>query len=309
LLSWISTCSYAFGYKPLFLIARLQDGDILAGLPLLEETGPLSHVFRKYHSMPWGCYGSVVARDDLEPSIASGLVTHLLSFLEHQPAYRATLVDFSGTGSDFAKHASRRIDTFTHILALDRPPEEIYDRFDYSIKKNIRKAQRSNVVVRDAQTIDDVDIYFEMTQAIASKYGRPSYSRELFRGVFQLMVPRGEARFTLAFRDDQPLAGTMHLVDKRQIFNWLTASYPDGLEYRPNDALDSSMIEWASRKGLKAYNFGGSPPDAPGLIKFKEKWGAGKKTVSIYEIEKIPVPLRIAQRGKLLVTRRGTRSS
>jgi CelD/BcsL family acetyltransferase involved in cellulose biosynthesis len=301
MLSWISACSLTFGYKSLFLLARLQNGDILAGLPFLEETGLLSRVFRKYHSLPWGCYGSVIARDGLEPSISSSLLTHLLSVLAQQHAYRATVVDFSGNGRYLAKYASRRIDTFTHVLMLDRPPEEIYDRFDYSIKKNIRKAQRSNVVVRDANTLDEVDIYYNMTQAIARKYARPSYSRELFRRIFQLMVPRGEARITLAFHNDKPLAGALHIISKRQIFNWLTASYPDDLGYRPNDALDSFMIEWASRNGLEAYNFGGSPLNAAGLIRFKEKWGACKKTYTVYEIENMPKSLMLIQRSKALL--------
>jgi CelD/BcsL family acetyltransferase involved in cellulose biosynthesis len=300
LLSWISAWSQAFGFKPLFLVVRRENGDIVAGLPVLEELRLNVPIFREYHSLPWGCYGSVVVRDGIDASVCSSLLMRFLSLVKGRHVYRTTMVDFTGTGRFLADYASKTTKVFTHVLPLDRPFEEIYANYDYTIKKNIAKSKRNNVVVRDVRTLDEVDDYYDMTCAIAKKYDRPAYSRELFRSIYRFMVPRGEARFTLAFHDDKPLAGALHIIGHGQIFNWLTASYADGLEYRPNDALDSFMIEWASRNGVKSYNFGGSPSDATGLIRFKEKWGARKKSYQVYEIEGMPKMVKAIRRARVL---------
>jgi lipid II:glycine glycyltransferase (peptidoglycan interpeptide bridge formation enzyme) len=74
------------------------------------------------------------------------------------------------------------------------------------------------------------------------------------------------------------------LVKGGHVFNWLTVSKAEFLDHRPVELIDASVIEWAVKNGNSVYNFGASPPDAVGLIKFKEKWGAKKHSYKTYTI-------------------------
>jgi lipid II:glycine glycyltransferase (peptidoglycan interpeptide bridge formation enzyme) len=180
--------------------------------------------------------------------------------------------------------AARRVSAFAHVLSLAGPLQSIEDRYDYSIKKNLRTAAKNGVVVRDARTVDDVDAYYELTQAVAVKYGRSSYSRDLFHTIFRRMVRSGEATITLAVVGDQPASGAVHVMTKDHVFNWLTASHPDLLPSRPNEAVIAHAIRSAVERKSVTYNLGASPATADGLIRFKEKWGALRHDYSTYEI-------------------------
>jgi hypothetical protein len=282
--SWITVLSLTFGYKPLYLVAREADGTIVAGMPILERRF-FYGILREYHSLYGGSYGSVILRKDCDEKISVEILTYFLQLLKSQNVSRAYVVDFNDTGSYLAKFTSNIQEVFTHILALDRPLEVICSNYHYSTRKNIKKAERNNIIVRDIEELDEVDVYYKITQAVAQKYKREAYSRELFFNIYKFMVPRGEAKFSLTYRDGQPLSGALHLLANGHIFNWLMPSYPDYLEYRPNEALVFSVIDWALKNGGKIYNFGGSPPDAAGLIRFKENWGTKKKLYRLYELD------------------------
>lgn len=280
--SWMAVSSLTHQYKPLYLIASYKDGTILAGMPIIERHS-LKGILRSYNSLPNGSYGSVILRQDADPYISKMLLSHFVKFLNRWNVTNSIIVDFNNTNTYLSTIGFNTRKAFTHVLDLNQPIEEIHNRYDYSIRKNIEKAKRNGIIVRDIDTLDGIGEYYKITNAVAKKYNIEPYPKEFFINVFKFMVPRSEAKFSLTFRGEQPLSGAMHLISKGHIFNWLMPSYPEFLEYRPNEALISHMIDWAFEKKIEIYNFGGSPSDATGLIKFKEKWGTKKKEYNIYE--------------------------
>jgi CelD/BcsL family acetyltransferase involved in cellulose biosynthesis len=282
--SWIIAWSKTFKERPLYLVARDRTRKVLAGMPLLEsrdERGLLS----AYHSLPWNCYGSAILRDGADPFASEKVIDSFQKLIQQWNVSRAVVVDFHNMAPTLSKYPTKCVPVVAHVLPLTAPLESIEANYDHSIRKNLRTAARNGVVVRDATSHEDVDLYYELTQAVADKYKRPPYPRELFHNIFQEMVPRGEAKLPLAFRGDDPLSGAIHVMTQSHVFNWLTASNPKHLEYRPNEAVISSMIRWAVQRGSTVYNLGASPADAEGLIRFKEKWGAKKHAYTIYEID------------------------
>ena len=61
----------------------------------------------------------------------------------------------------------------------------------------------------------------------------------------------------------------------RQLAPSREASWP----LRPNNFLVASLLETLCQAGYNEYNFGASPSDASGLIRFKEGWGARPRPV------------------------------
>jgi hypothetical protein len=56
--------------------------------------------------------------------------------------------------------------------------------------------------------------------------------------------------------------------------NWLPVSIESSWPLRPNNFLIARTLETLCQAGYLEYNFGASPHDAAGLIRFKEGWGA-----------------------------------
>jgi hypothetical protein len=282
--NWVTASALTYGFKPLYLIARTQNGTILAGMPILQAH---SHkgMLHGYHSLLGGSYGAVIIREDTDHDISKKILTHFVDLLKRWNVTKAIVVDFNNTSSFLSKCGFNTRVVFTHILDLSQTLENIRNNFDYSIRKNIEKAKRNSLVVHTIEGPDELELYYSITNAVARKYNREPYPHELFLNIYKLMVEKGEAKFSLTFRGEQPLSGALHLIAKGHIFNWLMPAYPEYMEYRPNEALISSIIDWASEHNFKIYNFGGSPVDATGLIHFKEKWGTKRKEYNIYELE------------------------
>jgi hypothetical protein len=272
-----------FGYRPLYIVASDINDALLAGLPILESQ-LCGGLLREYHCLPWSCYGSVVQRSDSRSSDVQAILNRLVDLTMHQRCHNATLVDFAGNCSMLARFATYKSEHFAHVLILDRPLDELVRNYAYSIRKNLNKAERSGVFVRDADSLSDIEAYCDMAHEVAIKHQRKPYPRDLFRNIFQLMIPAGDARFTLAFQNERPIAGALHLVQNNQVFNWLSVCHHKFLEFRPVESIIASVVEWAVAKGYRNYNFGASPKDALGLMRFKEKWGSKKTSYEIYEL-------------------------
>jgi CelD/BcsL family acetyltransferase involved in cellulose biosynthesis len=284
--SWMRAWSVSFGCRPLYVIASEPDGTLLAGIPVLE-TPVHQGILREYQCLPWGCYGSVITRDASSPDCIAAVLARYLNLLRGSTCLGGTVVDFAGNSSMLSEVATSVSENFAHVLKLDRPMEEIYRDYDYSIKKNLKKAERNSVFVRDADAPAEIEAYCDLSDAVAKKYGRAPYSRDFFRNVYRLMTPLGHARFTLAFQHGRPIAGTLHIINGKHIFNWLTVSNPDFLDLRPVEAIIAAIIPWAVSEGCQIYNFGASPSDAEGVIHFKEKWGAERALYKTYYLNKL----------------------
>lgn len=277
------------------MIASELDGTLLAGIPVLEM--PIHRgILREYESLPWGCYGSVIMRNDSSPDCIGAVLTRYLNLVLSPLCLGGTVVDFAGNSSMLSNAATSVGDNFTHVLKLGRPLEEISRDYDYSIKKNLKKAERNSVFVRDANAAREVEAYCDLSDEVAKKYNRPPYSRDFFRNVYELMTPLGHARFTLAFQHERPIAGTLHIISGNHIFNWLTVSNPSFLDLRPVEAIIATMISWAVSEGYETYNFGSSPGHAEGVIRFKEKWGAERILYKTYYLNKLSMTASLISR-------------
>lgn len=280
--TWFKSLEKTFDYQCLYIVASTSGGKIMAALPLMEIRQRWG-ICRYYSGLPMGVYGSVIEGMGCNGEIIQAILSRFLELVNSCVCVGASLVDYAGNCSTISSYASKTFNRFTHILNLERPMSEIYDGYDYSIKKNLKKAAREKIKIKDAETIGEVDAYYDMANEIVLKYKRAPYSREFFQNIFKIMVPAGEAKFTLAFREGQPIAGSIQVARCGCVYNWLTASKRQMLEYRAVEAVDDAIIRWAVEQRFRVYDFGASPPEATGLIKFKEKWGCQKREYKQYE--------------------------
>jgi len=280
--SWIDAWSNAFGYRARYLLVRDFNGEIIAGMPFMELR---YKAWINYESMPWGCYGGVVTRSGTDPEVSESILDYFCLIAGREKVRSAIIVDFFGIMSALGARCASLQEVYALVLDTNRPFDDIYTGYDYSIKKNLRKADRQNILIRDVGNEIELEEYCLMADVIAEKYGRKPYPRQLFLNIYKLMVPREEAKFTMAFLGNKAIAGALHIMNNGHVFNWLTVSYPETLIYRPVEAVDSNIIEWSCANGYRLYNFGASPINAHSLIKFKEKWGTKRLPYTIFQIE------------------------
>ena len=142
--------------------------------------------------------------------------------------------------------------------------------FTHACCKNIKRAQRENVRVFTAQTIDDLKAFhriysqtMDRRQALAKYY----FPLEYFVDFFEHMSDH--ARFVLAEYNGQIIAGTLYLHDNHEVYSYLGGADHTYQRVRPTNAIIYDTILWAQQHDKKRLILGGGYQANDTIYRFK----------------------------------------
>jgi len=231
-------------------------------------------------SMPFATYGGPIVRND-HPDPVSARASLLEAFARRiggRLVMRSSLAWYEGVDAEFPEDLPRE-ESFTHVLALDPDYERVADGFSASTRRLVRQSDASGLTIRACESPEDVTRFAELAEETVRRRGGKPKPRSLYERIFEMLVPQGLARYHLAMHGDDAVAGSLHFFHEGVATSWLPVSRESSWHLRPNNFLIASLLETLCGAGYLAYNFGASPPDAAGLIRFKEGWGAKRRPV------------------------------
>jgi hypothetical protein len=254
-----------------------EDGGYAAGLgAIVRRRGPL----RTVDSMPFATYGGPLVRDGHPDrrGITAALLDGFARWIGGPLVLRAGLAWYGGDPESFPD-GMPPVQSFTHVLPLSADYEEVAARFSPSTRRLVRQADESGLSIEVADTGKKVDEFYALAVETVRRRGGTPKPRSLFFRILERLVPAGLARFHLVRHRGDSVAGSLHLFHEGVATNWLPVSRASAWHLRPNNFLIASLLETLCSSGYLEYNFGASPPDATGLIRYKEGWGARPRPV------------------------------
>lgn len=258
----------------------VQDGEGYAGgiSSIVRSRG----IGRTVLSMPFGTYGGPLVREG-HPDPASVRRETLESFAKAAGSrwtLRSEMTWYEGSKEEIPAPLAAA-ESFTHVLPLVPDFEALAGGFSPAARRLVRQAEESGLTIRAAAGEEDVRAFYEIaTETVRRRGGTPKpYS--LYQRIQRSLVPAGLARYHLVLHEDRPVAGSLHLFHEGVAMNWLPVSLESSWHLRPNNFLIASTLETLCQAGYVEYNFGASPHDAAGLIRFKEGWGATPRPLVI----------------------------
>lgn len=245
---------------------------------IVRRRGP----FRSVDAMPYATYGGpIVRRGHPEaPKIRRALLDAFAAWIGGRFVLRSGLTWYEGVSEEMPEGLSFD-ESFTHVLPLGRPFEELAEGFSPSTRRLIRQAEESGLAIRPVSTEDDLRAYYSMVVETVRRRGGAPKPYSLYQRILRDLVPAGLARYHLVSHGEETVAGSLHLFHEGAAMNWLPVSRVASWHLRPNNFLIASVLSSLCDAGYLEYNFGASPPDAHGLIRFKEGWGATRRGVLI----------------------------
>jgi lipid II:glycine glycyltransferase (peptidoglycan interpeptide bridge formation enzyme) len=234
--------------------------------------------------MPYATYGGPVVRGG-SPDPAAVRRALLAAFWERaskRRVLRAQLTWYEGRREEFPEGAEPR-EGSTHVLALEADYERVADRFSPSTRRLVRQSDESGLSVRSADSAEDLAAFLEIAEETVLRRGGKPKPRALYERILRDLVPMGLARYHLVEHEKRAVAGSLHLFHRGVATSWLPVSRESSWPLRPNNFLVASLLETLCQAGYAEYNFGASPPDAAGLVRFKEGWGARPRPVWILD--------------------------
>jgi CelD/BcsL family acetyltransferase involved in cellulose biosynthesis len=264
---WVDALVSAYGFRARVAVQRDASGVLLAGAPLVEVRRPTGA--RRWSCLPFS--------DECAPLVRPG--GSVAALLVHVDALRRArdIVDLEvRTGLEIPGAWSRQV-AVTHALHLGAGSGggAPLPRPRPSVRRHVRSAGRLGVRVDVAESADDVlETYYRLHVQTRHRQGVPPQPRRYFRLLWERMIEPGHGFVLIARHGAKAVAGAVYLVGGRTITYKYGASDAGAWSLRPNHAVMAHAIAWATERGFTTFDFGRTDLDNPGLVQFKESWGA-----------------------------------
>ena len=239
-------------------------------------------IFQTVDSMPFSTYGGPIVRQGHPDPAAVRrlLLKRFAARATRRLVARSQITWYQGVRDDFPDPLHPEEST-THVLPLSIDYERVAKGFSPSTRRLVRQADESGLSVRVAESPDDLRVFYEIAVETIRRRGGTPKPYSLYEEILRSLVPAGLARYHLVLHEGNAVAGSLHLFHQGAALSWLPVSRESSWHLRPNNYLIASLLETLCQAGYLEYNFGASPPDAAGLVRFKEGWGAEPRAVLI----------------------------
>lgn len=262
---WADLVAACYRFRAFALVTRDATGNIQAGLPVVEV--------RHLHGGPR--WVSLPFTDYCPPLVSTGQdEAELVSALRHaRAALGIRRVEVRGplAGAGMTSEVAVR-----HILALDGGPAAVYAGFHRSqVQRNIRRAQREGLTVRQAEHRQDlVDTFYRLHLLTRRRQGVPVQPRRFFGLLWDRAISPGLGTVLIVETRGAPIAAAVFLAWHRTVIYKFGASDASAWPLRPNHLLFWHAIRTACEQGYRWFDFGRTDIGQQGLRAFKLSWGA-----------------------------------
>jgi CelD/BcsL family acetyltransferase involved in cellulose biosynthesis len=263
---WTRAVGASYGFKS-FLVTVETDGDLVTALPVMEVSGPLGR--RRWVALPYtdSCapLGDPDALESLVGELEAARVQQGVDSLEVRapiPLPRSRLLPFVG-----------------HVVRLGHDADAVEHGYDSSVRRAIRRARRSGLVVRVGTSTGDLaQTFYELHVETRRRLGLPVQPQRFFANLWRCL---GDdlCRVVLVESNGRPVAGALFLTWRSHLVYKYGASDSRYWSMRPNNLVFAETIRWACANGFTELDLGRTDPDAESLKRFKRGWGAEEQVL------------------------------
>ena len=206
-------------------------------------------------------------------------------FVKVEPGFNLTGIDLGRFGLRPSPQTVQPPRTV--LLDLDGDDEAILARMNQGTRRNIRKSEKYEVVIRTG-TRADVASFNAMIQRTGNRQEFGVHAPEYYERAWDLFAPRGQAALLIGSAEGRDLAGVMVFALGAQAWYLYGASLDVERQRMASYGVQWAAIRWAKARGARSYDLYGIPDAEPealeaqfetrsdglwGVYRFKRGWG------------------------------------
>jgi CelD/BcsL family acetyltransferase involved in cellulose biosynthesis len=172
-----------------------------------------------------------------------------------------TLLPYPGT-------VAARQDNVVCDLTLE--PDELWMSFDQKVRKNVKKAQRSGVVIEVDTTGARFEDFIRIYDATMSRRGASDgyyFQRDFFDTIHRDLA--GHFAYFHALLDGAVVSTELVLLSHASVYSFLGGTLDGAFAVRPNDLLKFEIIRWSAQSGRRWFVLGGGYEAGDGIFRYK----------------------------------------
>jgi lipid II:glycine glycyltransferase (peptidoglycan interpeptide bridge formation enzyme) len=166
-----------------------------------------------------------------------------------------------------------------HKLNLSGQTEALFDSFASSVRRAIRKAERSGLQVFVARTREAVTDFYRLHCRTRKRHGVPPQPLSFFLSIYEEIIERGAGFIVLAKDGPKFVAGAVFFHFGKNAVYKFGASNQDGRETRANNLVMWEGIKTLNHAGCDMLDFGRTSVANEGLRRFKLGWATQEERI------------------------------
>jgi CelD/BcsL family acetyltransferase involved in cellulose biosynthesis len=276
--AWAATLQATYGFKPVYFTAGAADGRISI-LPLIEVDSWLTG--RRGIALPY--------TDQCEPLAADAasmrnLIEAAMAF-GHMRGWKS--VEWRG-GRELFPEAPASLAFYGHQLVLEPDADRMFARLESSVRRAVRKAEKSGVTVAVSQNLEALEVFYALQCKTRRKHGLPPQPFVFFRNIFEHILSKNLGMIAIASSQQRPVAASVYLqMGTRAVYKF-GASDESFQQLRGPNIVMWEAMKWLARHGATTLHLGRTSHGNEGLRKFKLGWGAVEESIEYvkYDLRK-----------------------
>nr|WP_240148372.1 GNAT family N-acetyltransferase [Diaminobutyricibacter tongyongensis] len=156
------------------------------------------------------------------------------------------------------------------VCDLGLEPDALWMSFDQKVRKNVKKAQRSGVVVEVDTTGSRFDEFIAIYEATMDRRGADGgyyFQREFFEAIHREMP--GQFAYFHALLDGAVISTELVLLSQESGYSFLGGTLDHAFAVRPNDLLKYEVMRWLAESGRRWFVLGGGYEAGDGIFRYK----------------------------------------
>jgi len=263
----------SYGHDRWHLVARHRETDaIAAALPLYHVESRLFG--SKLLSPAFAERGSVVVDESRQSPKAKRL---LLEQTKRMAAELGTdYVSLRGGQETDADDFSTKNRYVTFRASTDEGADAVWDGIRDSRQRQITQAADNDAMEFSvAESIEDLETYYQLYLRTMHRHGSPAHSFEFFRTLWDGLGDSGHFRLSMMLHEGEAINAMIDLSLGSTVYQWGVVNNYDYRDLNGGSYLLWKSLERAAEDGFDTYEFGRTR-EGSGVYMFKKSFGGTK---------------------------------
>jgi CelD/BcsL family acetyltransferase involved in cellulose biosynthesis len=293
---WARVLKCTYGHKPLYLRFS-REKNLAALLPIIEVNSPITGI--RGVSLPFSDFCSPLVFDG---RIGAFPMLEAVNRIAHKRNWRYFEIRSDALVDSFATPSE---EYYGHELDLTRGAGRLFSAVSPSVRRAIRKAQKSGLEVELSKSWDSIRDFYRLHVQTRRRHGLPPQSLSFFKHIHREIINAGYGFVVVAKAALRPVAAAVFFHSGREALYKFGASDQGAQQLRPNNLVMWNAIEHLAASGFYKLRFGRTDLHEEGLRRFKRSWGAFESQIRYFRYERVcrPANDRISRGGYGLYTR------
>ena len=193
----------------------------------------------------------------------------------------------SGAAGPTEMETNRPVPFYGHELDLRGGLAEVTSRFASSVRRAIRKGEKSALVTQMDCSRAAVLEFYELHVRTRRRHGIPPQPLSFFLNIHESILKPGRGFLVLARRESKPVAAAVFFQWGKNALYKFGASDETLQEFRGNNIVIWEGIQFLVQQNAESLHFGRTSLDNNGLRQFKLSWGAEEKPIQYFRFETV----------------------